>query len=106
MINSKIKERIVREYVAEVLKYRNNDKILKVFNRWVAPIFPRVEVSTLNKNGVTTPKLYSVVINGLKNYWADHNFQISDEDIAREIPIILDNINLYKSEFSKKNKRA
>lgn len=86
----------------EVLNYNNDNTLLKDFNQWVTPTFPRIAVSTLNEHGVTAPKHYSVVTNALKSYWADNNFQISDEDIAREIPNILNNIEVHKSKISRK----
>lgn len=100
-MTAKTKPKVIREYIVEILKYRNDLELLEDFNKWEMPRFPFVTTAVLNKNGVLIPKMYGVVLNALKDYWANNKFDVKLEELEKQIPIIMNNINVADIQYEK-----
>lgn len=101
---SKCKLSITRQYIEELLKYKNDVSLNEEFNNWEVPRFYHISVDLLKKNNVTHPRHYGIVINQLKSIWADHNFNITLNELEKTIPDILIKINNFDFKKSKKIK--
>lgn len=73
----------------EVLKYRGDEKLLDMFNKWEVPRFPMTG-KLLKENGVPPGKMYGQIINRLKEYWIEQEYKTSAEDLTKLIPSLID----------------
>ncbi|OWR54392.1 Poly [Danaus plexippus plexippus] len=89
VLNTKIKQKDAVDYVREVLKYRGDEKLLDMFNKWEVPRFPMTG-KLLKENGVPPGKMYGQIINRLKEYWIEQEYKTSAEDLTKLIPSLID----------------
>ncbi|XP_061384476.1 CCA tRNA nucleotidyltransferase 1, mitochondrial-like isoform X1 [Danaus plexippus] len=89
VLNTKIKQKDAVDYVREVLKYRGDEKLLDMFNKWEVPRFPMTG-KLLKENGVPPGKMYGQIINKLKEYWIEQEYKTSAEDLTKLIPSLID----------------
>lgn len=86
LAKSKSKQRDVKEWILEVLKY-NNSPLVEEFKNWDVPKFP-VNGIMLREAGVEAGRTMGNVMNELKYYWADHEFNVSAEELMKLVPDI------------------
>lgn len=75
------------EWIGEVLKY-NNSPLLAEFLKWQVPKFP-VSGTTLKEHGVASGRVMGYVLNQLKGKWAESNFTLSECELVKYIPDVL-----------------
>lgn len=88
VLKSKIKDAF--SYIVEILKY-NNSPYLEEFQNWSIPKFP-VNGKMLKENGVESGKFMGIVMTELKNYWADNDFNLSDVELLKQLPYIVNDL--------------
>ncbi|KAF5274113.1 hypothetical protein FQR65_LT04511 [Abscondita terminalis] len=88
LAKSKGKISDVNQWIVEVLKY-NNSPHLEEFKKWKLPKFP-VSGNMLKEKGVEGGRFMGVVLNELKNYWADNDFKLESDDLLKQVPRVLD----------------
>ncbi|XP_063932982.1 CCA tRNA nucleotidyltransferase 1, mitochondrial-like [Zophobas morio] len=84
----KINNKFGYQYVVEVLKY-NNSSYLEEFQKWTIPKFP-VTGNMLKGKGVESGRKMGLVIAELRNYWADHEYKLTPDEILKQLPNVLD----------------
>ncbi|KAF2895811.1 hypothetical protein ILUMI_10377 [Ignelater luminosus] len=87
MVKCKAKTSDVHEWIVEVLKY-NNSPHLEEFQNWSLPKFP-VSGNMLKQKGVEGGRFMGLVMNELKNIWAENDFNLSAEELLKQVPHIL-----------------
>ena len=103
IIDSKAKTTDVRQWTVEVLKYKGLDELAQEIEEWEIPKFP-VNGYDLISEGCPKGRLMSVVTQELKTIWKEKDFAISREDLLKELPKILDNIDMSAYEQKKQRK--
>ena len=94
VVQSKAKSSDTRQWVREVIKYRDDTFLLNEFDQWTLPRFP-VNGRMLKEKGVPGGKILGSVINALKNKWVESDFELSsDELISKVLPEILDEMEV------------
>lgn len=83
----KAKNKNTREYVVELLKYLNSEHI-EEFNSWVLPKFP-LNGTILKENGVEAGNFMGAVMQAMKNYWTDNDFNLSEEELLKKLPSVV-----------------
>ncbi|XP_068619123.1 CCA tRNA nucleotidyltransferase 1, mitochondrial isoform X2 [Battus philenor] len=96
VLNTKMKQKNAIEYTHELLKYKGDENLLELFNKWEVPQFP-VGGKILKDNGVPPGKMYGPIINKLKEIWIDNEYKQSADDLVKLIPNVIE-------EFANKNK--
>ncbi|KAM3960552.1 CCA tRNA nucleotidyltransferase 1, mitochondrial [Aphomia sociella] len=95
ILNSKIKQKDCVEYVREVLKYKGEGSLLMEFNKWEIPRFP-INGKILKENNVAPGKMYSPILNKLKDIWIENEYKQSTEDLVKLIPVIIEEYDKQK----------
>ncbi|XP_063231187.1 CCA tRNA nucleotidyltransferase 1, mitochondrial isoform X2 [Bacillus rossius redtenbacheri] len=88
VIGSKWKASEAQAWVAELLRYRGDPELLRQFEQWQPPKFP-VNGHMLKEHGVPGGKLLGPVLQRLKEYWVEHDFQVDSEEILKQIPSVM-----------------
>lgn len=86
LVKSKSKQKDVKEWILEVLKYSNSPHI-EEFRNWDVPKFP-VNGIMLKDAGVEAGRFMGHIMNELKYFWADHEFDVSAEELMKLVPDI------------------
>ncbi|XP_056636462.1 CCA tRNA nucleotidyltransferase 1, mitochondrial isoform X2 [Diorhabda sublineata] len=79
-----------KKMAVEVLKY-NNSPYWKDLENWQIPKFPLSGI-LLKERGVEGGKVMGLVMTELKHFWADNDFNLSNEDLLKELPRVLNMI--------------
>ncbi|XP_022907358.1 CCA tRNA nucleotidyltransferase 1, mitochondrial isoform X2 [Onthophagus taurus] len=95
LIKSKSKQNHTKEWIIEVLKY-NNSPFLQKFIEWNVPKFP-VNGAMLKEEGVESGRIMGCVLNELKEFWADNDFDLNAEELLKEIPRIVNSLENKKN---------
>ncbi|KAJ8944169.1 hypothetical protein NQ314_009531 [Rhamnusium bicolor] len=80
-----------KKMAIEVLKY-NNSPYLEEFENWDIPKFP-VSGNMLKESGVESGRFMGAIMFELKHYWADNDFNISVEELLKQVPQIVNELN-------------
>ncbi|KAL1512664.1 hypothetical protein ABEB36_002222 [Hypothenemus hampei] len=88
IVKSKTKPLVVKQYVLELLKY-NNSPHMALMETWEIPNFP-VNGTMLKEKGIDNGKRMGLILQELKNIWADSKFKLSTEELLSKVPIILE----------------
>lgn len=91
LAKSKSKQKDVKEWIVQVLKY-NNSPLVEEFQNWDLPKFP-VNGIMLKEAGVEPGRSMGNVMNELKYYWADHEFDVSAEELMKLVPEICNRLS-------------
>ncbi|CAG9813433.1 unnamed protein product [Phaedon cochleariae] len=86
ILKSKSKPSDTKNMCIEVLKYINSP-YWEDLVKWEIPKFP-VSGNVLKENGVESGRFMGVVMNELKIFWANNDFNLSVEELVKEIPRI------------------
>ncbi|KAH8344338.1 hypothetical protein KR084_009924 [Drosophila pseudotakahashii] len=81
---------IQRDYVEQLLKYSNNQELYNQLKTWVKPDFP-INGNALAEHGLKGIRL-RLVMDELKLLWADSDFQLTNDDLLKKIPEVLEKI--------------
>lgn len=81
-------QNVNKEYVLELLKYNNKRELFEELQVWIPPRFP-VNGVMLQTHGVPAGKRIGLVLERLKTIWAEGNFEISPDDLLKELPDVL-----------------
>lgn len=84
-LNTFMKPHITRDYIIELLKYTNQLDLMEQFKNWEVPKFC-ITGKTLSDNGLPVNQLYGDVLKRLKEYWADRDFDVPEEELVKLIP--------------------
>lgn len=91
-----------KKYVLELLSYNNKPELFEQLQRWKPPRFP-ITKEVLDANGASQQK----IVSELKSIWAKANFQMTEEDLLKELPGIrskqTDSDNVIKKSKKKGN---
>jgi len=87
VLNTKAKVQDVQEFVCELLRYKGSLKLLEDFKNWNPPKFP-INGHDL-KPHVPHGKIIGRVLTSLKKIWLDDDFKSSSEDLLKQVPEIL-----------------
>lgn len=79
---------VTKEYVLELLKYNNKQALFEKLQVWSPPRFP-VTGSMLEPHNCSKGKMMGQVMNKLKDIWSKGNFELSADDLLKELPNIL-----------------
>lgn len=81
-------QNIVKEYVLELLKYHDKRELFEQLQIWSPPRFP-ISGTTLESHGCPKGKKMGNVLNELMDIWATGNFEITADDLLKELPTVL-----------------
>lgn len=95
VLNTRYKQKDAIEYVRELLKYRGDENLLNQFNSWDVPKFP-INGKILKEAGVPPGKMYGSIINKLKDIWIDNEYKTTSNDLVKQIPSIMEEIENQK----------
>ncbi|XP_061396976.1 CCA tRNA nucleotidyltransferase 1, mitochondrial [Musca vetustissima] len=95
---------IIKDYVEQLLKYKNQKEFYTSLKSCVFPKFP-INGHILNERGCPKSKKMATILAQLKTIWAGSNFTISAEQLLEEhLPKILESLNSPTSSPNKKMK--
>ncbi|KAJ8942313.1 hypothetical protein NQ318_005305 [Aromia moschata] len=86
VLKSKYRPMETKKMLTEVLKY-NNSPYLEEFVKWDIPKFP-VSGKMLREQGIEIGPVMGAVMTKLKHYWADNDFNLSAEELLKEVPVL------------------
>lgn len=87
VLKAKTKPLDTKLWIIEALKY-NNSPLLPEFEKWNIPKFP-ISGNMLKEQGVDSGKFMGKVIDNLKQYWADNNFDMTSEELLKHLPRVV-----------------
>ncbi|XP_018576883.1 CCA tRNA nucleotidyltransferase 1, mitochondrial isoform X2 [Anoplophora glabripennis] len=88
VLKAKSKPLDTKKMATEVLKY-NNSPYLEEFEQWDIPKFP-ISGNMLKEHGVESGRFMGLVMTELKHYWADNDFNLSTEELLKQVPRVLE----------------
>merc|ERR1711915_1039768 len=91
-VDSKAKPQDTRLFIDQVLKYRGSTDLANEFSSWEMPRFG-VTGNHLKEAGCPQGKIMSVVLGKLKDVWKESDFEISVDELLKQIPQVLDSID-------------
>eukprot|EP00090_Calanus_glacialis_P011086 TRINITY_DN19564_c0_g1_i1.p1 TRINITY_DN19564_c0_g1~~TRINITY_DN19564_c0_g1_i1.p1 ORF type:complete len:427 (-),score=146.80 TRINITY_DN19564_c0_g1_i1:75-1355(-) len=91
-VDSKAKVQDTRLFIDQVLKYRGNMDLAKEFSTWEMPRFA-VTGNHLKEAGCPPGRIMSLILGKLKETWKESDFEISLEELMKQIPKVLDSID-------------
>merc|ERR1712126_131470 len=90
-IDTKGKNKDVRKYIEEVMKYRGEEQLFQEWLLWEPPMFP-VAGKDLISYDVPKGRTYSFVLEILKRHWKESDFKLSKDRLLELIPDALEEI--------------
>ena len=100
-IDAKVKPKDVWKYIEEVMKYRGEQELLKEWSNWDPPKFP-VGGKDLKDSGCPPGKMYSVLLDKLKDRWKESEFTMTKDKLMMLLPEVMDEISIEKKNKVKK----
>ncbi|KAI5706328.1 hypothetical protein M8J76_003747 [Diaphorina citri] len=93
LLFSKLKATTMREYIVELMKYKEKSELIKDFHKWRLPTFP-MNGNIIRQYGTVGGKDLGKVLQGLKEHWSANDFKLTREDLIRELPKIMTELGL------------
>lgn len=90
LAKTKYKQNNVHQWILEVMKY-NNFPHREQFAQWQVPKFP-INGIMLKDAGVEAGRIMGHVMHELKLLWADNEFEMSADELMKEVPRICDKL--------------
>ena len=87
VLNTKGKVKDMREYILELFKCRGQFDLLEEFESFTMPRFP--VGGSMVRPHVSHPKQIGNLLATLKEIWVDSDFKLSQEDLMKEVPRIV-----------------
>lgn len=85
-------QNVTKEYVLELLKYNNKRELFEELQIWSPPRFP-VSGTMLQSHDSLKGRKMGRLINKLKEMWAKSDFQMTSDDLMKEVPSVLKELN-------------
>ena len=101
-IDTKQKQKDVRIYIEQVMKYRGETELLNKWHLWTPPIFP-ISGKDLKDYGCPPGKVFSTILDVLKNRWKESDFTMTKENLIELLPTVVEEISLLQK--NNKNKK-
>ncbi|XP_044728577.1 CCA tRNA nucleotidyltransferase 1, mitochondrial [Chrysoperla carnea] len=86
------KPKDTKEWVQEVLKYRNDTKLLEELEKWEIPKFPLSGKVLMNEYNLKAGRMVGEIIKQLKLHWAENGFGMTTEDLLKAAPKIIEEV--------------
>ena len=99
-IDSRLKPSDVRQYIEEVMKYRGETELLTEWLQWKPPLFP-IGGKDLKEQGCPPGKIYSLLLDVLKNRWKESDFTMTRDELLVLLPSVMEDVMTLK-----KNKKS
>lgn len=81
-----------REFVEQLLKYKNKKELYNSLKSWTIPKFP-VNGNQLKERGCPSQKKMGLIMNQLKLIWAESDFKLTSEELLdKHLPQILEDL--------------
>ncbi|XP_055603518.1 CCA tRNA nucleotidyltransferase 1, mitochondrial [Uranotaenia lowii] len=87
--------KVKKEYVLELLRYLGKRDLYQRLHAWRIPVFP-IKGNVLLQHGAPKGPKLGEVLSELKMIWAEHQFEMSEEDLLQHVPAVLDKLKLGK----------
>lgn len=91
-LNTIQNRKLTKEFIMELLKYHNKMKLYDELAGWQIPTFP-VNGNALIINGCPKGAAVGQVMIKLKELWAENDFQLNAEELLKQLPTILCELN-------------
>ncbi|XP_065216794.1 CCA tRNA nucleotidyltransferase 1, mitochondrial-like [Planococcus citri] len=76
----------VKTFILELLRFLNvSDSVVQAFAGWSIPPFP-MDSARLRERGISFGRQMGYVMKGLKQYWVNKNFNVTEDDLLNQIP--------------------
>lgn len=99
IVYTKAKVSDSKEWVLELLKYKNELNFINDIQSWNVPKFP-VSGIQLSELGVPGGKKMGAVIDSLKLIWADSEFKLTDKELVEQhLPDVLQELGIEKKKI-------
>ncbi|XP_073827719.1 CCA tRNA nucleotidyltransferase 1, mitochondrial [Musca autumnalis] len=96
---------IIKEFVEQLLKYKHKTEFYNSLKSKVLPKFP-ITGNLLNQRGCPKSKTMGIILQQLKNIWAESDFSLSvDELLDDHLPKILESMNSPTTQQTTPNKK-
>lgn len=94
-------QNITKEYVLELLKYNGKPDLFEELQVWSAPRFP-VTGGMLQAHGCPKNRTMGLVLNELRDIWAKGNFKLTADELLKELPMVLNEMDRSSDEMASK----
>lgn len=85
-------QNITKEYVLELLKYNGKADLFEQLQVWSTPRFP-ITGTMLQNHGCPKGRTMGLVMNELKDIWGNGNFELTADELLKELPNVLNELN-------------
>lgn len=96
VIKEKFKITDVKEWTLELLKYQGREELLQEFIDWKIPRMPIQGNILREKFNLPPGKFLGLVLEELKKYWVDKEFQPPKEELLEQVPDIITRLQAKK----------
>lgn len=96
VIKEKFKITDVKEWTLELLKYQGREELLHEFTDWNIPRMPIPGNVLREKFNILPGKFLGLVLDELKKYWIDKEFQPQLEELLQQVPDIVTRLEAKK----------
>uniref|UniRef100_A0A8D8ZH62 CCA tRNA nucleotidyltransferase 1, mitochondrial n=2 Tax=Cacopsylla melanoneura TaxID=428564 RepID=A0A8D8ZH62_9HEMI len=93
LLFSKLKANQMREYINELLRYKEKSDLIKDFQDWRLPPFP-LNGNIVRQYGTVGGKDLGVVIQAMKQHWSSLDFKPTREELLKDLPKIMSELGL------------
>lgn len=95
------KPKDVKEYVEEFLKFLCKKDLYESLKEWTIPRFP-LDGTTLKQHGCPSGKIMGTIFSKLKDIWAKNEFKSTSDELLKELPKVLEELNIVDGKQIKK----
>ncbi|XP_004519515.1 CCA tRNA nucleotidyltransferase 1, mitochondrial [Ceratitis capitata] len=93
-----------RDYVEELLKYKNKFALYNDLKSWATPRFP-LNGSMLKESGLNADKRMGVIMTRLRSIWIDSDFSLGADELLKEhLPKVVEGLKETQTTPNKKRK--
>lgn len=85
IIQNPTKQKVMKTYIEELLKYNNERIFLREFENWI-PLKVPITGNMIKNCGVKDEKKIGVIIKKLIEYWSNSDFKMNTEELLNLIP--------------------
>ena len=100
IIDAKMNPKFVQSFSLETLKSLKLSDCAEILSKWTPPKFP-ISGGDLMAEGVPKGRIISAIMTELKEKWKVSEFELTNEDLIKLIPSVMDNIDMSKFEPKK-----
>ncbi|KAK7590884.1 hypothetical protein V9T40_002497 [Parthenolecanium corni] len=96
LICTKLPKELMREYIIELLKFKDEEQLIKQFQSWTLPTIP-INGHDVKSAGVKNNKEIGTILEALTALWVESDFQLSKEELLQKLPGILSQLQRNKA---------